>query len=89
MMLTNDAATRKALTHYTEVDDPAMLDETIAFEFSRTARDMLPTPEGMRGAMEELANNNPKAVGANPDDFLDLGPVKRLNDSGFIASLYR
>jgi NitT/TauT family transport system substrate-binding protein len=89
VMLTNPEVTRKALTHYTEVDDPAMLDEAIAFEHSRTARDMLPTPEGMRGAMEELANSNPKAVTANPDDYLDLAPLKRLVDSGFIAGLYK
>lgn len=89
VMMTNPDATRKALTHYTEVDDPVMLDEAIAFEHSRTARDMLPTPEGMRGAMEELASSNPKAAAANPDDYLDLGPLKRLIDSGFIAGLYK
>jgi NitT/TauT family transport system substrate-binding protein len=89
VMMTNPDVTRKALTHYTEVDDPAMLDETLAFEYSRTARDMLPTPEGMRGAIEELANSNPKAVGANPDDYLDLAPLQRLIDSGFIAGLYK
>jgi NitT/TauT family transport system substrate-binding protein len=89
VMMTNPDVTRKALTHYTEVDDPAMLDETLAFEYSRTARDMLPTPGGMRGAIEELANSNPKAVGANPDDYLALAPLQRLIDSGFIAGLYK
>jgi NitT/TauT family transport system substrate-binding protein len=89
VMLTNPEVARRVLTHYTEADDPAMLDEALAFEHSRTARDMLPTPEGMRGAMEELASNNPKAVTANPDDFLELAPLKRLIDSGFIASLYQ
>ena len=89
VMLTNAEVTRKVLTHYTEADDPAMLDEAIAFEHSRTARDILPTPAGMRGAMEELASSNPKAATANPDDFLELGPIKRLNDSGFIAGLYK
>jgi NitT/TauT family transport system substrate-binding protein len=89
IMMQDPDVTRRVLTQYTKVDDPAMLDETLAFEYSRTSRDMLPTPEGMRGAMEELASNNPKAATANPEDYLDLVPLKRLIDSGFIAGLYK
>jgi ABC-type nitrate/sulfonate/bicarbonate transport system substrate-binding protein len=89
LMMTHDEVTRRVLTQFTQVDDPVMLDESIAFEHSRTAKDMLPTPAGMRTAMEELASANPKAATANGEDYLVLEPVKRLNDSGFIAGLYR
>jgi ABC-type nitrate/sulfonate/bicarbonate transport system substrate-binding protein len=89
IMLTQPEPTLRALRKYTQVDDPELLTETLSFEHSRTARDMLPTAAGLRLAMEELASANPKAATANPDDYLALDPIKRLNDSGFIASLYR
>lgn len=89
IMLTQPEVTRPVLARYTKVDDPELLEETLAFEYNRTARDMLPTPAGLRLAVEELANSNPKAATANPDDYMALDIIKRLNDSGFIASLYR
>ncbi len=89
MMLTQPEPTRAALERYTKVDDREMLDESLALEYSRTARDMLPTSAGLRLAMEELAASNPKAAAANPDDYMALEAMKRLNDSGFIAGLYR
>ncbi len=38
-----------------------------------------------RGAAMRLEG----ALKANPDDCLDAAPVRRLNDSGFVAALYR
>jgi NitT/TauT family transport system substrate-binding protein len=76
------------LGRYTRVDDRELLEETLAFEVSRTVRDLQPTPAGLRAALDELAYSNPKAATANPDDFVALEPIRRLNDSGFIASLY-
>jgi NitT/TauT family transport system substrate-binding protein len=73
----------------TEVNDREMLEETLAFELLRTPADMVPTPAGLRGALQELAVNNPKAADANPEDFVDLTLIRRLNDSGFIQNLYR
>jgi NitT/TauT family transport system substrate-binding protein len=73
----------------TDVDDREMLQETLDFELLRTPADMVPTPAGLRGAIQELAVNNPKAAAANPEDYVDLTLIRRLNDSGFIQSLYR
>jgi hypothetical protein len=39
--------------------------------------------------MESLAVNNPAAEGADPTRFVDLTLIRQLNDSGFIAGLYR
>jgi NitT/TauT family transport system substrate-binding protein len=89
MMVTQPEPTLRALTKWTKVDDPELLAETMAFEYARTARDMLPTAAGLRLAMEELASANPKAAAANAEDYLALEPIKRLNDSGFIGWLYR
>ncbi|HLH23002.1 MAG TPA: ABC transporter substrate-binding protein [Chloroflexota bacterium] len=77
-----------ALAKWTETDDRELLEETLRFQDSRTDRTMIPAPEGMRAAVDELARNNPKAATANPADFFDLTLIQRLNDSGFIKSLY-
>jgi ABC-type nitrate/sulfonate/bicarbonate transport system substrate-binding protein len=79
----------RAIQRYTEVDERDLQEETLAFEQSRTIRDMIPTPAAMRGALDELATSNPKAASANPMDFADTKLVQRLSDSGFIAGLYR
>ena len=77
------------LARYTQVDERDLLDETVAFEQSRTSRDMMPTSSGIRAALEQLTTTNPKAATANPDDMVDLGPIRRLNESGFVSALYR
>ena len=76
------------LGRYTRSDDRELLEETLAAERSRTPRDMIPTAIGVGAALEELASTNPKAATADWSAFVDLGPIQRLNDSGFIASLY-
>jgi NitT/TauT family transport system substrate-binding protein len=88
VLLRDPETTLAVLGRYTKTDDRELLEETLAFERSRTARDMVPTPAGLRAALDELANTNPKAAAADPLSFVDLGPIQRLNDSGFIASLY-
>ena len=50
---------------------------------------MVPTSSGIRAALEQLTSTNPKAATANPDDVVDLGPIRRLNESGFVNALYR
>jgi hypothetical protein len=49
----------------------------------------LPTPEGVRSVLDELAERNPKAKDQDPAKFFDDRFVRQLNTSGFIDSLYR
>jgi NitT/TauT family transport system substrate-binding protein len=76
------------LARYSQVDDPTLLEETLAFELTRTAREMVPTSAGLRAALAELASNNPKAATADPEAFVALDPIRRLNAEGFIRGLY-
>jgi hypothetical protein len=39
--------------------------------------------------LEEAALTNPKAKGANPQDFIDERPVREVVRSGFVDQLYR
>jgi len=49
----------------------------------------LPTVEGLRAVLEELASRNPKAKEADPKKFFDDSFVRQLQSSGFIDGLYR
>ncbi|HLH21409.1 MAG TPA: ABC transporter substrate-binding protein [Chloroflexota bacterium] len=89
MIFDQPEPTLASIERYTDVHDRAQLDETLAFQQLRTTRTMLPTEAGLRQAMDELARNNPAAVGAKPEDFVDLTQVRQLNDSGFIQGLAR
>ncbi len=48
-----------------------------------------PTLEGIKNILEPLAQTDPKAKAAKPEDFVDMTFVKELDDSGFIADLYK
>ncbi len=87
-LVLQDEIAMAVLSRYTQIDERDLLEETLGFERSRTLPDMIPTAAGMRGAMQELAINNPKAASANPMDFVDLTLVQRLNDSGYVRALY-
>ena len=48
-----------------------------------------PSLEGIRNILEPLAQTDPKAKAAKPEDFVDMSFIKELDDSGFIADLYK
>jgi NitT/TauT family transport system substrate-binding protein len=77
-----------SLARWTQTDERELLEETQRFQDSRTNRTMIPSPEGMRVAVDELKDANPKAAAANPSDYFDLTLIQRLNDSGFVKSLH-
>jgi NitT/TauT family transport system substrate-binding protein len=81
--------TLATIEKYNELADRAQLEETLRFQQLRTTRTMLPTEEGLRRAMDELARHNPAAANAKAEDFVDATLVRQLNDSGFIQGLGR
>lgn len=48
-----------------------------------------PTLEGIRNILEPFAQTDLKAKAAKPEDFVDMSFIKELDDSGFIADLYK
>ena len=48
-----------------------------------------PTLEGIKNILEPLAETDPKAKTAEPEDFVDMSFIKELDESGFIADLYK
>jgi ABC-type nitrate/sulfonate/bicarbonate transport system substrate-binding protein len=89
VMLRDTETASAVLGQRMNLEDPELIEEALVFERSRAPMDLIPTPAGLRGALQELAVNNPKAANANPEDYVDLTLIRRLNDNGFIQSLYR
>jgi NitT/TauT family transport system substrate-binding protein len=89
LMLQDTDTSLAVLSERLKVDDREMLDESLVYNRHTTRRDMLPTAEGLQAAMDSLAVNNPAAVGADPTKYVDFTLIQKLNDSGFIARLYR
>jgi ABC-type nitrate/sulfonate/bicarbonate transport system substrate-binding protein len=41
-----------------------------------------------KNALQFLAHRQPKAAGANPEAFYDMSFLKKIEESGFVKSLY-
>jgi ABC-type nitrate/sulfonate/bicarbonate transport system substrate-binding protein len=64
-----------------------------SYELSATdqkyPRKQYPTLPGIQTVLDAIADDNPKAKAARPQDFVDARFVKELDDSGFIDGLYK
>ena len=56
---------------------------------NRISRKQYPYLAGLQMALDLLAEENPKAKSARPEDFVDSRFIKELDDSGTIDNLYK
>jgi hypothetical protein len=50
--------------------------------------DLTPEPAVFTLLLEELGRTDPAVQGATPEQFVDLRPVRRVNDSGLSRQLF-
>jgi hypothetical protein len=50
---------------------------------------LLPSPDGVKTMLDDLAPRNPKAAAADPKTFVDMSLVQEIEASGFIKQLYK
>lgn len=80
---------KRVIAKYVRVNDPDAIEDSYQF-FSRLVPPKpYPTLEGIKEALAELGERDPKARSARPEDFADLSFVKELDESGFIDGLYK
>ena len=87
---TRPAEGMRILGRYTRTDDAEILKQAYDYHVHRLlspAPDI--RPEDVKLLLEEAALTNPKAKGANPQDFIDERPVGAVVRSGFVDQLYR
>jgi NitT/TauT family transport system substrate-binding protein len=81
----------RVLAKYQALDDKEILERTyddISTD-DRLPPKQYPTLEGLKNILEPLAETDPKAKAAKPEDFVDLRFVKELDESGFVDDLYK
>lgn len=81
---------QKILAKYTKIEDPEIIEEAYRiFALNYLPEVPYPSVVAVRRRLADFASNDEKARSANPDDFVDLRWVQELENSGFIAKLYR
>ncbi len=88
LYLTDDEASRAALAKYTRTDDPALLDETIAYYRRIVQKRPYPTLAGLQTVLDEVASHDPRARTVKPEELVNTGPLEELERAGFLAELY-
>ncbi|HEY2990426.1 MAG TPA: ABC transporter substrate-binding protein [Candidatus Binatia bacterium] len=77
----------KAMGKYFRTDDKELLEESYDTVIKSFSLPPYPSIRGIASLLQGLEKQNPKAKGANPDDFADSRLVRELDQSGFVKSL--
>jgi NitT/TauT family transport system substrate-binding protein len=87
---TRPAEGMRILGRYTRTDDADILKQAYDYHVHKL---LSPVPEirpdDIKLLLEEAALTHAKAKGANPQDFIDEGPVRDVMRSGLVDQLYR
>jgi NitT/TauT family transport system substrate-binding protein len=88
---TDREAAIRVLAKYHALQDKEILERTyddISAD-DRLPPKQYPTLEGIRNILEPLAQTDPKAKAAKPEDFVDMSFIRELDQSGYINGLYK
>lgn len=88
LYLTDDVASRAALSKYTKTDDRDELDETIAYYRTIVQRTPYPTLEGLQTVLDDLADSDPRARAVQPSQLVNTTLLEAIEREGFLKQLY-
>lgn len=84
---THKDETKKIITKYLKTSDPEILEQTYKSFIQVTDYSGTPNMEGIRNAIEEVAQRVPAAKNRKPEEFVNLRFVKELETEGFFKKL--
>jgi ABC-type nitrate/sulfonate/bicarbonate transport system substrate-binding protein len=87
-MKSGHAETLHSIAAFMKLADPKSLEETYAQYTRLIPRAPYPTAAGVRTILDDLAARTPKARTARPEDFIEPGFVRELDDAGLLRRLY-
>ncbi len=79
---------KKILAKYTKVTDPGMLDGTVQYAYDFVEKVPLVKPQAFQVTLDVIAQKNPKAKSAKPEQFFDNSLVQELINEKFFVSLW-
>ena len=88
---TDRETAKKVLLKYLGPQDKDVLERRYDYASAdeRLPPKQYPTLEGIKNILESLAETDPKAKTAKPEDFVDMSFIKELDKSGFVDDLYK
>ena len=84
---TNKSETQKTITKYLKTSDPEILEATYKSFMEVTDYSGMPNLEGIRNAIDEVAQRVPAAKNKKPEEFVNLRFLKELEAEGFFKKL--
>ncbi|HEY1265710.1 MAG TPA: ABC transporter substrate-binding protein [Candidatus Binatia bacterium] len=87
-MHTNKEEYKKILAKYSKVTDPAMLDGSVQYAYDFVEKVPLVKPQAFQVTLDVIAQKNPKAKSAKPEQFFDNSLVQELINEKFFVSLW-
>jgi NitT/TauT family transport system substrate-binding protein len=85
---TDPAFAMSVLGKYTQTTDRAILEETQKVYASAFERVPYPDVEDLKLGLVQVSENNPRARGADPRDFVEPRLIREIEASGLIKRLY-
>jgi NitT/TauT family transport system substrate-binding protein len=82
---THKDETKKLIAKYLKVTDPEILEATYQSYLQVTDYSAYPNLEGMRNALDEVAQRVPAAKNKKPEDFVDTHFLKEFEKEGFLG----
>jgi NitT/TauT family transport system substrate-binding protein len=80
---------KRVIAKYMRVNDPEAVDDSYQFFSRLIPAKPYPPIDGIKEALLELGEKDPKARAARPEEFADATLVRELDHNGFIDSLYQ
>jgi NitT/TauT family transport system substrate-binding protein len=85
---TEKESTKAIFSKNLRMTDPEGLERAYRAYTSVFPDNLMPTPDGVKTMLDDVAIQNPKAAAADPKAFVDGSLIRELESSGFIKQLY-
>jgi hypothetical protein len=85
---TEKESTKAIFSKKLRLTDPEGLERAYRAYTGVFPDNLMPTPEGVKTMLDDLAIRDPKAAAADPKAFVDGSLIRELESSGFIKQLY-
>jgi NitT/TauT family transport system substrate-binding protein len=86
---TEKESTKAIFSKNLRITDPESLERAYRAYTAVFPDNLLPTPEGVKTMLDDLAPRDPRAAAADAKAFVDQSLVRELESSGFIKQLYK
>jgi NitT/TauT family transport system substrate-binding protein len=86
---TEKESTKAIFARNLRLSDPEGLERAYRAYTAVFPENLMPTPEGVKTMLDDLAIRDPRAAGADPNSFVDASFIRELEASGFIKKLYK